>query len=54
VHSQRMTAKRWATVKGPAGLWNPRTEYKAVGRTPGSPYDEVRSLFRIAVPRMLI
>jgi hypothetical protein len=54
VHSQRMTAKRWATVKGPAGLWNPRTEYKAVGRTPGSPYDEVRSLFRTAVPRMLI
>jgi hypothetical protein len=43
VNSQKVTAKRWATVKGPAGLWAPRIEYKAVGKTPGSQYDEVRS-----------
>jgi hypothetical protein len=42
--SQQVTAKRWATVKGAAGLWDPRTEYKAVGKSPGSPYDEVRKL----------
>jgi hypothetical protein len=41
---QQVTAKRWAAVKGNAGLWDPRTEYKAVGRSPGSPYDEVREL----------
>ena len=52
--SQQVTAKRWTTVKGAAGLWDPRTEYKAVGRSPGSPYDEVRSPPGIGVPRMLI
>jgi hypothetical protein len=41
---QQVTAKRWAAVKGAAGLWDSRTEYKAVGRSPGSPYDEVRKL----------
>jgi len=41
--SQQVTARRWATVKGAAGLWDPRTEYKAIGRSPGSPYDEVGS-----------
>ena len=47
--SLEMSAKKWATIKGNAGLWDPKAEYKAVGKSPGSRYDEVRSSGRLQV-----
>lgn len=34
-------AKAWTTVKSGASRWHEKTDYKAIGKTPGSPYDEV-------------
>lgn len=33
--------KLYARMKPKAGLWNPKLDYKAVGKVPGSKYDEV-------------
>lgn len=36
--------KGWTTMVSPPSLWNKRFEYKAIGKSPGSPYDEVSSI----------
>lgn len=43
INSLKVSAKKWATIKGNAGLWDPKAEYKAIGKVPGSQYDEVRA-----------
>jgi hypothetical protein len=39
-------AEKWMTIpKTPMpSLWHPKTDYQAIGKPPGSPYDEVRSI----------
>lgn len=36
-------AQAWMKVKSGASLWHEKTEYKAIGKPPGSAYDEVSS-----------
>lgn len=36
--------KGWTTMVGAPSLWNKRFEYKAIGKSPESPYDEVSTI----------
>lgn len=42
LQGQQSAAKKWATMKGSSGSWDPKTEYRAIGKSPESSYDEVR------------
>jgi hypothetical protein len=37
-------AKKWTTTTPTPSLWHAKTDYQAIGKQPGSPYDEVSSI----------
>ena len=46
----RIVSKNWLTLKGRiSSLWSDKTNYMAVGKPPGSPYDEVSTADTAAI-----